>query len=415
MFVFVCGILRDEAIILFAQIGDELESYWDWHGCSLDAANFFIDSWSESGNAEGIADTLCSFMPFPRVVSLCMLGGADGWPPLRVLMFCRRFSKAEAPDEIHLEVVSYDCPVIELIKNRALASLPNLKSLDFSGFEMDVEFAHELFQSFPDFTSLTKLSLKEVPKITDWGIVAEALASCKTLETVECIMLGETGDGWAWALDAALCADTPLSSVHLTMCGPMSKTGLQALDKLLLNKSLTSVSVKVDGDMSYSLAVTLSRALAGQAALKDLKLRVTGKLSFCCANLIERGIVKNNSLSESVVSLDREFPVNLQIVENLNVRLTDKSTVTLEIYPNTFRQVTAHDFRDICADCVNMYGFFEQKSVTLNLWSFRESLIEQISVLCVCCCRGRYVTLSCCHPIKSICWTNYCQVPGVAC
>ena len=233
---------------------------------------------------------------------------------------------------------------------------------------MDLELALELFEVLPDFASLTELALPDLPEMTDWGIVAEALGTNETLETVRCILLGERGEGLIRAFDAGLCADTPLSSVRLTICGPMSETGLQALEKLLLNKSLTSVSVKVDGDMSYSLAFTLSRALAGQTALKDLKLRVQGKLSFCCANLIERGIVRNNSLSKLVVSLDREFPDNWQIVENLNVRLTEKSTVTLEIYPNIFRQVTAHDLRDVCADCVNMYGFFEQKSVTLNVW-----------------------------------------------
>ena len=159
---------------------------------------------------------------------------------------------------------------------------------------------------------------------------------------MECILLGERGEGWARALDAGLCADTPLSSVNLTICGPMSETALQALENLLLNKSLSSVSVTVDGDMSYSLAVTLSRALAGQTALKSWSCRVNGKLSFCCANLIERGIVKNNSLSNLEFSLYGERPDNWQaIVENLNVRLAEKSTVTFEIYPNTFSQVTA--------------------------------------------------------------------------
>ena len=168
---------------------------------------------------------------------------------------------------------------------------------------MDVELAHELFQILPDFASLTELALPDVPKMTDWGIVAEALTTNKTLETVGCILLGETDEGWIRALDAGLCADTPLSSVNLTICGPMSKTALQALENLLLNKSLSSVSVIVEGDMSHSLAVTLSRALAGQTALKSLELRVNGKLSFCCANLIERGIVKNNSLSNLVLCL----------------------------------------------------------------------------------------------------------------
>ena len=371
VFVFVCGILREEASILFAQIGQKLKSDWDWGECSEAAAKFFIDSWNESGNAEEMANTLCSFLPFPPVVYTRFFDNYEDEhhnPLFAVLWFCRRFFKVAAPGEIHL-TMAFSCPLLSSsFMVGDLGSLPNLKSLDFTDCDMDDELAVELFEVLPDFASLTRLVLPDLPEMTDWGIVAEALTTSKTLETVGCILLGEGSEGLIRAFDAGLCADTLLSSVRLTICGPMSETGLQALEKLLLNKSLTSVSVEVDGDMSYSLAVTLSRALAGQTALKDLNLRIEGKLSFCCANLIERGIVKNNSLSKLVISLDREFPVNWQIVENLNVRLSEKSTVILEIYPNTFRQVTAHDFRDICADCVKMYGLFEQKSVTLNVW-----------------------------------------------
>ncbi|XP_015767861.1 PREDICTED: uncharacterized protein LOC107346569 [Acropora digitifera] len=373
VFVFVCGILREEASILFEQIGEKLKSDWDWLECSWAAANVFIDSWSESGNAEGMANTLCARLPFPRVVnptlSFRCIYSVSQRPLFEVLWFCRRFSKVAAPDEIHLEIGSCKLLLSSIIMMRDLASLPNLKSLDFTDCDMDVELALEFFEVLPDFASLTRLVLPYLPEMTDWGIVAEALTTSETLERVGCTLLGERGDGLIRALDAGLCADTPLSSVDLTICGTVSETVLQALEKLLLSKSLSSVSVIVRGDMSHSLAVTLSRALAFQTALKNLKLRVKGKLSFCCANVIEQGIVKNNSLSKLKVCLDGELPDNWQaIVENLNVRLTEKSTVTLEIYPNTFRQVTAHDFNGVCDDCVEIYRFFEQKSVTLNVW-----------------------------------------------
>ena len=376
VFVFVCGILREEASILFEQIGEYLERRdwdWDWgRHCSGAVANFFIDSWRESGNAEEMANTFCSRLPFPRVVnsSFSFWDAENHFGPLfEVLWFCRRFSKVAAPDEIHLEIDSCKVLLSSSSRVRDLASLPNLKSLDFTNCDMDVELALEFFELLPDFASLTRLVVPYLPEMTDWGIVAEALMTSETLERVGCTLLGERGDGLIRALDAGLCADTPLSSVDLTICGPVSETVLQALEKLLLSKSLSSVSVIVRGDMSHSLAVTLSRALALQTALKNLELVVKGKLSFCCANLIEQGIVKNNSLSELKVCLDGELPDNWQaIVENLNVRLTEKSTVTLEIYPNTFTQVTARYFRDVCVDYVKMYGFFEQKSVTLNVW-----------------------------------------------
>jgi len=44
VFVFVCGLLHEEASILFAQIGEKLKSDWDWLKCSWEAANFFIES-----------------------------------------------------------------------------------------------------------------------------------------------------------------------------------------------------------------------------------------------------------------------------------------------------------------------------------------------------------------------------------
>ena len=374
VFVFVCGILGEEASILFEQIGEKLKSDWDWLECTEPAANFFIDSWGESGNAEGMANILCSFVPFPRVVDLPRPHRARGWTwkmdldwnLLTVLLFCRRFSKVEAPDEIRLGARLYSRPFIRSSKVRLLASLPNLKCLYC--FNCVLESAHELFHILPDFASLTELALPNVPEMTDWGIVTKALTTSKTLERVGCFLLGESGESWARALDAGLCADTPLSSISLTICGPMSETGLQALENLLLNKSLSSVSVIVKGDMSHSLAVTLSRALTGQTAVMSLELLVNGKLNFCCANLIERGIVKNNSLSNLVVSHRGEVPHNWQaIVENLNVQLAEKATVTFEIQPNTFGPVTATQLTAV-RPCLIKYGFFEQRRVTLNVW-----------------------------------------------
>ena len=385
VFVFVCGILREEASILFAQIGEELKSDWDWLKCSEEAANFLITSWSESGDAEGMANTLCLCFPFPLVVT------SINWNLFRVLFFCRRFSKVEAPAEINLTIRVFHV----LSELRDLACLPNVKSLDFSYCDMDVLSAHEVFQTLPYFASLTKLALPDLPEMTDWEIVAEALTTSKTLETVGCVLLGERGEAWTRVLDAGLCADTPLSSVNLTICGPMSETGLQALGSLFLNKSLSFVFVIVKGDMSYSLADALSRALAGQTVVKSLELRVNGKLSFCCANLIEQGIVKNDTLSNLVFSVHGELPDNWQaIVENLNVRLAEKSTVTFEIYPNSFSQVTATQLTDF-RPCVISYGFFKQESVTINVWG--ELTVDGVEAL--------YNLLPCtwvCHPTLNI-------------
>ncbi|XP_015777737.1 PREDICTED: uncharacterized protein LOC107355671 [Acropora digitifera] len=295
------------------------------------------------------------------VVRLFCDGGciAEDSNLMRVLLFCRKFSEVEAPDEIHFKV-----PFIGFLEvlSTALnfASLPNLKSLDFSLCDTDLELGYELFQSLPEIAGLTELVLPDVPEIDDWEIVAEALTASKTLEKVTCTLLGERGDGWARALGAGLCAETPLSSISLRICGRMGETALQAFEKLLLNKSLFSVSVTVVGDMTDSLALTLARCLTGQTVVKSLELSVIGELSFSCANLIERGIVKNTSLSKLVVSLDGERPDNWQgIVENLNVQLAEKSSVTFEIYPNTFSPVTATQLAEVRPYVIE-HGFFKR-------------------------------------------------------
>ena len=129
--LFVFGILRKDARILFAQIGEKLKSNWDWRKCSEAAANFFIENWSrsESGNAEGMANTLCLFLPFPRVVGLLFSGDSEfeDWNLLRVLCFCRGFSKVAAVDEIHLQIPFFDILFIPTIMVRDLASCSKFK------------------------------------------------------------------------------------------------------------------------------------------------------------------------------------------------------------------------------------------------------------------------------------------------
>ena len=89
------------------------------------------------------------------------------------------------------------------------------------------------------------------------------------------------------------------------------------------------------------------------------------------------------------------LPDNWQsIVENLNGQLAEKTTVTFEIYPSTFSQVTATQLTDV-RPCVIKYGLFEQRSVTLNVWG----------ELTVDCAEALYNLLPCnrvCHPTLNI-------------
>ena len=123
VFLFVCGILRKDASILFEQIGEKLQSDWDWLKCSEAAANFFIESWSESGNPEEMGNTLCLFLPFPLVVYLIFFNDSDNerWNLLRVLFFCTTFSKVKVPDVFQLEIRVFHCLFSSSITVRDLA------------------------------------------------------------------------------------------------------------------------------------------------------------------------------------------------------------------------------------------------------------------------------------------------------
>ncbi|XP_068751389.1 uncharacterized protein [Montipora capricornis] len=347
VFLFVCGILREEAIILFTQIGEELEYGWDWLECSEEEVTFFAESFSESGNPERMANALFSFIPFPRVVHLSLFidnPGADlelryHWNPVEVLRACTGFSKVQTPD-VHIEI-----PRVVLFRNlKKLQSLPKIKTLDIS-----YEFG-------------------ELQECDDWESVAELLKTSETLEKVTFSLWNESGEGWARALDAGLCADTPLSSVGLRIHGSLSETAMKALKNLLRNKSLSSLSIHICGDMQDSLAVAIVTGLAGQIAVKVVDLCVDGKLSLRGANSIERGIVENNSLTTLMVSLRGEVPENWQAVgRNIHSRIGRERSASFALYPNTFGKVTAAQVTPCCPFKITD-GLLAQQNVTLNVW-----------------------------------------------
>ena len=123
VFLFVCGILREEANILFEHMGNVLQEQWDWLRCENTTASFFIKSWKESGNPDRMAKCLCSFLPFPEV--LRVQKSTRHRPVLRVLKACAGFSELHAPVEVHfLPGFDFSVKDIELV-----TKLPNVKSV----------------------------------------------------------------------------------------------------------------------------------------------------------------------------------------------------------------------------------------------------------------------------------------------
>ena len=334
VFLFVCGILREEASILFTRIGGTLQKNWDWSECSREAASFFTESWKESGNAERMANTLCSFLPFPRVLHVSKHHSKE---LINVLETCAGFSKVQTPAEVHVPV---PCG-FQVVKNiqRVLAGVPNVKTL----------------------------TLPAVSHNIDRPQVGKVLRTSKTLEKVTFTLSAGRGERWASALDVGLGADSSLSSVGLTIDGMLTQSALQAVETLLFNKFLSTLSITICGDVQKSLAKTLARGLEGKSAVKFLDLCVNGKLSFDGACSLEEGILRNGSLRNVKVSVKGELSVNWQAVgENLHAKLAKKGVVSL-IHPNTFSIVKGSQVKSLNRVLLPKTDLMQQ-NLTLNVW-----------------------------------------------
>ena len=305
VFVFVCGILREEANILFELIGNKLQKQWDsvWLKCDMFTATFFVKSWKETGNAKGMAKTLCSFLPFPRPLHVW---NDEQCIALRsVLKECAEFPEELTVAEVHIS------------------------SYVASGYVSD------LIDVFEDVN--------------------------KTFgEKFTFALFADAGEG------VSKVPDLGLSSVRLRICGSISSFSLQDVENLLLHKCLCSLSVTVCGDVQESLVEVLARGLEGESAVKFLDLCVNGHLSFRGAYLLEEGILRNRSLTNIKICINGETPENWQAVaKNLRAQFAEKAIVS-EIYPNTLSKVK--DSQVTHLNRFLSKTDLKQQTATLNVW-----------------------------------------------
>ena len=378
VFLFVAGMLGEEANILFSQIGEELRSSgdWDWNECSNAAGDYFIESFSECGNAEQMAGALFSFVPFPLDAHVKLtaadFGITTGHAFARLLGTCKKFSNIQKPVTLNLSEYPINDKYLQelslVIIGDAMESCSQLRTLNISLTELTEEKADVLFERLSASNCLSSLSLAVQQSIPcDVAvIIGKRLAASKSLTKVTFTLSGEWRDAWAAALEKGISADTPLTSVVLRIRGLMSKTAIQALEKLLSNKSLASLSLIICGDMQDLLATALSRGLIGQTVLKSLDLCVEGRLRVCGANLIQRGLMENCSLNGLKVSVFGELPDNWQaLVENLQT--AKKSQVSLAFHPEIVSQVTANQVVHFLPVMVDK-GLLPEHRLTVNLW-----------------------------------------------
>ena len=392
VFLFVCGILGEEASILFSQIGEKLQSSgdWNWVECSEAAATFFTESFRESGDAEKMVVTLCSLVPFPRSVKMEMYRRDTklGLNPyvlrgeyfVQVLKACKSFSSLQLPAKVSLSYVPYIRSDYMKTIVDALAPCSQFTTLSISFLALTQELADVLSRWLSRSTSLSEFALTVYNPI-GYGealIIGKGLAASKTLTKVTFGLAEECGVAWASALETGLSADTPLTSVDLKIFDSISDTAAQALERLLSNESLTSLSLIVCGDMQDQLAAALGNGLSGQTFLNSLDVQVNGKLGFSGAHYLERGLLENRSLNYLRTFVYEELPDNWQTVVK-NVRFAKGSQASYAFHPDICSTVAGNQVGQFRPFEVGSESVTEQR-LTVNLWG--ELSCEGAKALC---------------------------------
>ena len=403
VFLFVSGILGRDASILFTQIGEELKNWgkWDWDRCrqfgvvtmndrereenwdhrdsddeedeGWEAATFLTKSFIESGHAEKVAETLCSYIPFPTHVDIELdptPGNDDTNNIYRVLDACKTFSNLQKP--VGLTVC--DSSRAQNLSNKTVAkyiqSCPQLESLTILTSAVTLDLANALHKGLSGNKTLSAFTLQVCGSISCYvaAVIGEWLAARKFLKNVTFLLRRVKGEAWASCLETGLSADTLLSSVELSVRGSMSDTSILALGKLLLNGALTGLSLNISGDMQTFIVDVISKEIALQTVLKSLSLDIDGNLSLSGANSLKRGLLENCSLNNLRVFVFGKVPSNWQSFLE-TIRLAKKVSVTFDFYPDSCSRITSNQLRNFYPgpDVVEK-GLHTKQHLTVVLW-----------------------------------------------
>ena len=379
VFLFVSGMLGEKATVLFTQIGEKLNENgdWDWSKCSDQASKFFVESFRESGHAEEIAVTLCSIIPFPEEVFLL---DKDVYPFARVLIACKRFSNLQFPVKLTAAVLGMDLEEDDVVFH----CIECISKLTTVRLELPVSFRQgspnkdRLYNWLSSSKSLSELTLNSL-----WNdsedvplLLCNGLASCQSLTKVKFTLSGKNSGAYFNAVDIGLSADNPLSSaIVLEIYGSMSHTAIQALQKLLTNKSLISLSLHICGDVRDLLVAAVSNALAKQTSLKSIDLRLGGKLSSSGVNILQKGLLENTSLNYFEVVVLGEVPDNWQSVME-TIYSTKKSVVTYVFCPNNVGNIAEEPIDLVLAE----NGLVPKQHLTVSVWG--KLSCEEAKALC---------------------------------
>ena len=368
VFIFVSGILGEATCNLFRQIGENLKvECWNWLNCSEQEATFFTECFSESGEAEQMAMTLCSFIPFPQSVTSC-IGNHIFEGVLRVANACKNFLLLQLP--IHLTVY-LDISLLDLSSfGEFLTSYSRLETIAFFCENFTEEIPDLVYNALQVNSSLHSFTLQNIGNSSpeEAAAIGDHLAANKTLQTVTLKLPGELGEHWATILEKGLSRDTPLTSVVLEIKGSVRKSDMVALNNLLLNRSLQSFGLTIYGDMQDSLATSVAEGLAANPYLKSLTLTVCGSVSCSAFISLKKGVVENSTLRSLVLKVFGGLPENwINICEALYV--AKKSSLSLTIEPDVVSKITTSQvacLRPLLLE--EKLGVLKLHSLTVKMW-----------------------------------------------
>ncbi|CAH3105908.1 unnamed protein product, partial [Pocillopora meandrina] len=368
VFIFVSGILGEATCNLFRQIGENLKvECWNWLNCSEQEATFFTECFSESGEAEQMAMTLCSFIPFPQSVT-CRTENESCGGVLRVANACKNFLLLQLPIHLTLDV---DILLMRFSSvSEFLTSYSRLETIAFFSDVFTDEIPDLVYNALQVNSSLHSFTLQTSRPFSpkEAAAIGDHLAANKTLQTVTLKLPGELGEHWATVLEKRLSGDTPLTSVVLEISGSVRKSSMVALNNLLRNRSLQSFGLTIYGDMHDLLATFVAEVLAADPYLKSLTLTVCGSISCSAFISLKKGVVENSTLRSLVLKVFGELPENwINICEALYV--AKKSSLSLTIEPDVVSKITTSQvacLRPLLLE--EKLGVLKLHSLTVKMW-----------------------------------------------
>ena len=371
VFLFVSGMLGEKATVLFTQIGEHLKEKkdWEWMKCSKQVSTFFLEGFSESGHAEQMALTLCSYIPFPQQVDIP--DSYSKYNIFQVLKACRSFRNLQQPVKLAIHE-STDSEELYRVGCDHLAefiqSCSQIQTFSIFSAVVTSHLANALHDGLSGNTTLSEFTLRICGRLPcDAAVViSELLAARKKLRKVTFQLDKVWDENWVSAIEPAFSADTPLNSVDLQVRGSLSDTAVHGLGKLLSNKALASFSLNISGDVLEFVAAVISRGIAQQTALKALAFIVDGNLSLSSVTALQNSLLENRSLSDLVLTLRGEIPDNWQsVVEKL--RSVKKGSLNCTFYPDPGSSVTCNQVAHFRPAVVEK-GLETKQHFTVVLW-----------------------------------------------